>query len=164
MNKTHNVEAIVSACIEKREELGLTYQQIETLSGVPASTVSKFFNRSIKSPTLDTILPIAEALGFTVIDINAFAKDEKSELPSPDSDKYIKLLQQSHSRHVATLEAQLRHKTKWLIVLAAVLFALMTAMTIVVIYDITHPNMGWVQYATSQFTGAMNRLKDIFTI
>ena len=54
---------IQELCRIRKEELKLTYQDISDASGVPLSTVQKFYSKLTKSPSKNTVAPICTALG-----------------------------------------------------------------------------------------------------
>ena len=59
-----------------REKRGLTLQQIEELTGIALNTISRY-ERGVISPTAETALKIAQALGVTVDELlNGPAKQE----------------------------------------------------------------------------------------
>lgn len=165
MNKiTLTSDPVIECLIARKEELGLTYARIADVSGIPESTVTKVFNRSIKSPTLDTIAPIARALNISLDTLSAVASPENNTAPKLSTDDlYVKLLTECHNRHIATLEKQLRLKTKWNIAFASMMFITMGALIFFLIYDITHPDMGWIQYSTTRVIDGLHNLLSTFT-
>ncbi|MCY8937866.1 helix-turn-helix domain-containing protein [Peribacillus frigoritolerans] len=60
-----------------RLENGISTTQLELLSGISQSNISKI-ERNIQSPSVDTLLKITEALGTSLIDLF----DISEELPS----------------------------------------------------------------------------------
>ena len=55
-------------CAEKREKLGITYQQIADQSDLPLSTVKKYFSADSKTPAITTAGPICKVLGVSIDD------------------------------------------------------------------------------------------------
>ena len=53
----------ISEMIERKKELGYSYEQISDLSGVPLGTVQKIFAGITKSPRYDTLRALEKALG-----------------------------------------------------------------------------------------------------
>ena len=53
-------------CAEKREKLGITYQQIADQSDLPLSTVKKYFSADSKTPAITTAGPICKVLGVSI--------------------------------------------------------------------------------------------------
>ena len=60
------MENIVEKLIAKKAELHVTNAWIAEKSKVPEHTVTRIMNRSSKSPSFATIIPIAEALGVSL--------------------------------------------------------------------------------------------------
>jgi len=53
-------------CAERREKLGITYQQIADQSNLPLSTVKKFFSEKSKTPAITTAGPICKVMGVSI--------------------------------------------------------------------------------------------------
>lgn len=150
-------ETLMECLIAKKEELKITNAVIAERTGVPESTVTKLFNRTIKSPTFDTLAPIAKELN---ISLDAVLEMEHADAPtvskmSPD-DRIFGMLIDSYT-------SQLRGKDKWIIALASILVGLVAVLVFFVIYDVTHPDMGWVQY-TAFAKSAMSKITDYFRL
>lgn len=142
MTNTTLSERIVESMIEKKEVQGLTNAIIAEMSGVPESTVTKLFNGTIKSPTIETVLPVLRALNLS---IDGILESEGSGEPGNEKDghnnedKYIKML-------VANYEKRIKTQTRWIIVLSAILITVFVILSGIQFYDITHPSAGWVQF------------------
>jgi transcriptional regulator with XRE-family HTH domain len=153
-------ELLIDAMIKKKEELHLTCAQIAEQSGTPESTVTKVFNRTIKSPTLDTLIPIAQALDISMDSIFAKTVEKAAEktvaatsVPAKmlvsQEDKFLNLFIENHSNQVSDLKEQIRYKDRWIKALAAILVACTLAFGFIAIYDITHPGVGLIKIADS---------------
>ncbi|WP_026496502.1 Uma2 family endonuclease [Butyrivibrio sp. WCD3002] len=74
----------IDQMIRRKEELGLTYEQIAQRSGVPVGTVQKVLGKITKSPRYDTISALEKVLGatgeFTIEDYYALPDDQRVEL------------------------------------------------------------------------------------
>lgn len=55
-------------CADRREKLGLTYLSIADQSGLPLSTVKKFFSADSKAPSFFVVAGICKALGVSLDD------------------------------------------------------------------------------------------------
>lgn len=53
-------------CAERREKLGLTYQNIADQSNLPLSTVKKFFSADSKAPTFFVVAGVCKVLGISM--------------------------------------------------------------------------------------------------
>ena len=153
-------ELLIDAMIKKKEELHLTCAQIADQSGTPESTVTKVFNRTIKSPTLDTLIPIAQALDISMDSIFAKTVEKAAEktvaatsVPAKmlvsQEDKFLNLFIENHDKQVGDLKEQIRCKDRWIKALAAILVACTLAFGFIAIYDITHPGAGLIKIADS---------------
>lgn len=140
MDKTYISDSVLERLKAKKEETGKTNAIIAEESGVPESTVAKLFNGTIKSPTLDTVLPIAGVLKVPIGVPGDLVEVKKQQ---PADQHYLNLL-------IDNYKAQLRSKDKWIAASMSANAVLMTAIVFVLIWDITHHDMGWVQYATAR--------------
>lgn len=144
MDKTYISDSVLERLKAKKEETGKTNAVIAEESGVPESTVAKLFNGTIKSPTLDTVLPIA---GVLKVPIGVPGDLVEVKKQPPADHHYLNML-------IDNYKSQLQSKDKWLAVSMTANAVLVFAILFVLIWDITHHDMGWVQYATAM--GWMN--------
>ena len=153
-------ELLIDAMIKKKEELHLTCAQIAEQSGTPESTVTKVFNRTIKSPTLDTLIPIAQALDISMDSIFAKTVEKAAEktvaatsVPAKmlvsQEDKFLNLFIETHDKQVSDLKEQIsdlkeqiRYKDRWIKALAAVLILSAAVLAFIAFFAITHPDIG----------------------
>lgn len=54
---------------EKRKNKGLSQQELSRISGVPQQTISNIESGARKNPGIETMAPIAKALGCTLDDL-----------------------------------------------------------------------------------------------
>jgi transcriptional regulator with XRE-family HTH domain len=142
-------ELLIDAMIKRKEELHVTCAQIAEQSGTPESTVTKVFNRSIKSPTLDTLIPIAQALDISIDSIFAKTVEKAAEktvaatsIPAKmlvsQEDKFLNLFIETHDKTINDYKEQLRNKDRWIKVLVGILIACVSVLAFIAVYDITH--------------------------
>ena len=62
--------AIVSAIIERRNELGMTQRELADICGLPHSSVARIESCTVK-PKVDTLIKIMIPLGLTLSAVNA---------------------------------------------------------------------------------------------
>lgn len=156
--KTYS-DLLIECLIAKKEELQLTNAVVASKSGVPESTVTKLFNRTIKSPTFDTVAPVAEALG---VSLDALIGVEYADVTiSSATDSRFATDSRLFTALIDSYTRQLSIKNRWITLLAAALFAVLALALTVVVYDVTHPTVGWVQY-TAYARSLVQGLRDIF--
>jgi transcriptional regulator with XRE-family HTH domain len=142
-------ELLIDAMVKRKEELHVTCAQIAEQSGTPESTVTKVFNRSIKSPTLDTLIPIAQALDISIDSIFAKTVEKAAEktvaatsIPAKmlvsQEDKFLNLFIETHDKTINDYKEQLRNKDRWIKVLVGILIACVSVLAFIALYDITH--------------------------
>ena len=62
-----------------REKKGISQYKLSSLSGVPQQTISAIESGARKNPGVETLLPLARAMGCLVDDLIAEDSDDKTE-------------------------------------------------------------------------------------
>jgi transcriptional regulator with XRE-family HTH domain len=148
-------EMLIDALIKKKDELHVTCAQIAEQSGTPESTVTKVFNRTIKSPSLDTLIPIAQVLDVSMDSIFVKTVEKAAEktvaassIPAKmlvsQEDKFLDLFIETHNKQINDFKEQLQHKDRWIKVLVGIVVACIAVMAFVTIYVVTHLNIGMI--------------------
>lgn len=148
-------EMLIDALIKKKDELHVTCAQIAEQSGTPESTVTKVFNRTIKSPSLDTLIPIAQVLDVSMDSIFVKTVEKAAEktvaatsIPAKmlvsQEDKFLDLFIETHNKQINDFKEQLQHKDRWIKVLVGIVVACIAVLAFVTIYVVTHLNIGMI--------------------
>ena len=148
-------EMLIDALIKKKDELHVTCAQIAEQSGTPESTVTKVFNRTIKSPSLDTLIPIAQVLDVSMDSIFVKTVEKAAEktvaatsIPAKmlvsQEDKFLDLFIETHNKQINDFKERLHHKDRWIRVLVGIVVACIAVMAFVIIYVVTHLNIGMI--------------------
>ncbi len=102
-------ESFVQLCKVRKDELGITNATIADKTGIPESTITKLFNGSSKSPTLETVLPIANLLNISLNDMAVIDESPKGSTPpvvqsvsavSPLIDQFTKQLTEAYDKQI----------------------------------------------------------------
>lgn len=150
-----------------KQASGMTNQQIADASGVPLGTVNRVMSGQTRNPTTDTAAAIREVLeGATAEEPQP---DEPEQPPEIDchtcprdmptrqdyaqmSASYQQLLQRIEDRFRAALDSRDKQfaaeravYARWLRVLAIACAALVLFVMLLLVIDITNPNVGWVR-------------------
>lgn len=129
-------DILLHCLVQQKEALGYTNAMIAEMSGVPESTVTKVLGGVNRSPGFETISPIARVLGVSLDELSV------KETAPPDTST----LTVGVSHIISSYERRLREKNRWINILAVAVAALILLLIFFLIYDITHPSLGWVQY------------------
>lgn len=137
---------MINALIAAKEAKGWTNQRLADESGVPLGTVGRVLAGSADDPKFQTVCQLAVALEVS-LDGVAFKTDKSGEMKvtvpqASDSDKLINIL-----RDVINKQQREKH------ILFAALMLLITFVMIVLIIDITNPNVGWFRQALENIRG-----------
>lgn len=148
--------------------MGVTNAWIEEKSGVPESTVTKVLNGTNKSPTIATLGPIAAALGVSIdAGVIVSTEETKPDRPIVPEDIYLKMLIASYDRQLETAEARIRRKNKWILAFAIAFGVMFAFLLCLLAWDVTHPNMGWIQYQqmmAGKISGWVDTVIDMFAL
>lgn len=147
------VSAIIDGINARKAALGMTNQQISDASGVPKSTVDRILRKDTENPTIAVILPIADAVGYD------FSNRSTSRLPDRESENpYIRHIIYMYESQLAAQERQYNlvtaEKNRWIKLLTIIIGILVTGIMFVLIYDITHPDIGWFQREVAYNSGS----------
>lgn len=132
-----------------REKRNLSYQELSAITYISESTIARYFSGKTKAPQFYMVATLVMAMGGSLDEILGI----QSALQTPQENPYQELIQAYQENilyqreHIEKMESNSRHS---LIVSRITLFILMAVLGLVafgLIYDILHPDRGWVQYA-----------------
>lgn len=141
-----------------REARGLTLQDVEARSGIPFQTVRRIFDGSTRDPGISTMHAIVvRGMGYRLDDLYGEWPPPETDPGStgivhhhfdvlPLRDDVRKITQEAITEVVSGTAYQIVHENlKWWRTIA---LALILLVIIWFSWDITHPNMGLIQYDT----------------
>lgn len=143
------LDSIIDGIIARKEDLSATNQQIADASNVSLSTVNRILRKQEGYiPNIQTLLDIATAVGYD------FAPAEQK--PVETDDAVLNHIIQVYENRCSDLERESRlktvqynmivaEKTKWIKFLTVLSLVLVAGIILVLLYDVTHPNIGWIQ-------------------
>lgn len=158
------VSEIIDGIIAKKNDTGMTNQQVADKSGVPKPTVDRILRGATENPSVQNIIDIANAVGYV------FGPQESalSSTPVPETgdpmvqyifklyEDRIKAERYDHNQHIA-------EKNRWLRMSLALNIILVACICGVLIYDVTHPDIGWFQRdALYQYADGMRNMLAAF--
>lgn len=138
------VFAIIDGINARKAAMNMTNQQIADASNIPKSTVDRILRKDTENPTMKVILDIANAVGY---DFSTPSTMQKTGVAHDDPYvQHIIALYETRvaeqSRHYNLVTAE---KNRWIKLLTATVFLLVFGILFILIYDITHPDVGWFQ-------------------
>ena len=126
--------------IEKSSAKGWTNQQLADKSGVPLSTVAAIRSKNnTRVPSVDTAMRLLDALREEDADNEEWGDD------MPHNPNNLTPIEISHSL-IQLYEATIANERKWVRILAIALAVVVAFVFAILLYDITHPDVGWVQH------------------
>lgn len=170
---------ILDGIFRKQTEIGMTNQQFSDASSVPKATIERIKRGDTTNPTMQTILDLAAAVGYS------FSNHPDPVAPIPEENKIrdpmtLHMIDYYERRGVAYEERikrvtahfnmLLAEKNRWIKFLLTTNIILIVFLVTILIVDILHPDIGWVRDQLAQYSGrsvgemvlqAMNWLKGI---
>ena len=116
---------------ELKDQRKLTNQQISDLSGVPVGTINRIMAGQTDNPSFQTVCDMVMAMGGSLDELAGIQTPGGGE-PSPPGEELIRLYER-------TIEG----KEKWLYRLFFLCCVLVAVLLGVLIYDLTHPMVGF---------------------
>lgn len=83
----------------------VTYAKITEQSGIPNTTMSAYFNGTVKTPNRDTFEKLMEACGGSWDEYDNWVPDVKADMPLPKSDTSIEQVQKAFESSAMRMEA-----------------------------------------------------------
>lgn len=123
----------------------LTYQQLSDMTGISPSTLNRFFQGKVKNPSFYNVVSIIKALGGSVDELVGIHR----KITTGNESLFIPIYQQ-----------QLQERNRLIKGLVISLGAIFAFVLFILVWDITHPTMGYIQYAHAigilkDFTGGL---------
>lgn len=139
-------DEIINGILERKKELNVTNQQIADASNVPKTTVDRILRKETQNPSFQPVIDIANAVGYDF-------STAKQNAPETD-DAAMKQIIYIYEQRCADLERESRlktvqsnllmaEKTRWIKFLTTLCLALVAGIIIILLYDVTNPNVGW---------------------
>ena len=116
---------------ELKDQRKLTNQQLSDLSGVPVGTINRIMAGQTDNPSFQTVCDMVMAMGGSLDELAGIQTPGGGE-PSPPGEDLIRLYER-------TIEG----KEKWLYRLFFLCCVLLAVLLGVLIYDLTHPMVGF---------------------
>ena len=143
---------IINGIIQKKNAIGMNNQQLADASGVPKATVDRIVRGDTPNPSMQTILELAAAVGYT------FTNHPEPLSPVPDEAKikdpavlyiisnYERQLQAAEERSkklMSHFNMLLAEKNRSIQALSTILGILIVGFISFLLMDIATPELGW---------------------
>lgn len=153
---------ILDGIFRKQTEIGMTNQQFSDASGVPKATIERIKRGDTTNPTMQTILDMAAAIGYSFSN----HPDQPAAIPVEDKIKDPMILhmisvyekrgtayEERIKRITAHFNMLLAEKNRWLVFSLTVNIILIVFLVCIMVLDILHPDIGWVREQLAQYAG-----------
>lgn len=157
---------IVDGMIAKAKAIGFTNQQWADASGVPKSTIDRIVRKETANPTMQTILDMAAAVGYT------FTNHPEQEPAAPAEigikDPMVQHLisvyenrgrsyEERIKRTTAHFNMLLAEKNRWLVFSLTLNIILVIFICLVLVLDVSHPDIGWIREQLAKYNAGSIR-------
>lgn len=151
-----NVDTIIDGILERKEQVGMTNQQIADASGVPRTTINRILAKQTQNPSIKTVADIAMAVGYDIDPVHPAVLQDHTK------DSYITYLQEAleaekkiTDKRIAEQRAHynmlLAEKNRWIMYLFFAIIFLACFLIGWLIVDVLHPTAGWIQRDLSRY-------------
>lgn len=156
------VAEIIDGIIAKKNLIGMSNQQLSDASGVPKPTIDRILRHDTTNPSMQTVLDLAAAVGFSFSN----HPENTPALPTQDSinDPMVVHLinvyeargqkyEERIKRNTAHFNMLLAEKNRWLKFSMSLNIILVVFICAILLYDATHPDIGWIRDQLAAYTG-----------
>lgn len=134
-----NVQAIIAGIVAQKDLRGLTNQQIANAAQLSKTTVDRTLrNDADSSPTLQTILAIADVVGCEVGTLDDDAPVSERQRMEEVFDARVRRIEERYSR-------MLKMQNRWLRFTVILCLCLTVFIIVMLLYDVAHPDIGWIR-------------------
>ena len=155
---------ILDGIFRKQHEISMTNQQFSDASGVPKTTIERIKRGDTPNPTMQTILDLAAAVGYT------FSNHPEQDTPyvedSKIKDPMIQHMISYYERQMVAYEERLKRtnahynmliaeKNRWIQTLATIIGLLITGFISILLIDLATPQLGWFPHDANSITIAV---------
>lgn len=153
---------IIDGIIAKKTERGISNQQLSDASGVPKATVDRILRRDTSNPSLQTILDLAAAVGYSFSNHPEQPPATPQEIGIKDPmvqhliqvyENRGKSYEERIKRNTAHFNMLLQEKNRWLKFSLTMNIILIVFICAILIYDVTNLNVGWIREQLAAITG-----------
>lgn len=161
---------IIQGITDRKNELGMSNQQLSDASGVPKSTVDRILSGRTDNPSLQNVLDLANAVGYE------FEGARPAMPPAPvtpgDSTAQLRAIYEDRIKSYERLLARdqrhhnmlMAEKNRWIMFSMILNIVLVGFLVGVLIYDIANRDIGWVrdQIARWEQSGIFQQILGLF--
>lgn len=158
------VTDIVDGIIQKKNAIGMTNQQLSDASGVPKPTIDRILRHDTPNPTMQTVLDLAAAVGYTF-------SNHPDQLPAvPDENKikdpmtlhminYYERQSIAYEERIKRVTSHfnmlLAEKNRWIRTLSIIIGLMVSGFFSLLLIDLATPELGWFPHNANSITIAL---------
>lgn len=155
------VTDIIDGIIQKKNLIGMTNQQLADASGVPKPTIDRILRHDTTNPSMQTVLDLAAAVGFSFSN----HPEPAPALPSEEGIRDPMVIhminvyeargqkyEERIKRTTAHFNMLLAEKNRWLKFSITMNLVLVVFLVFIIIIDVIYPDIGWIREQLEQYT------------
>ena len=149
---------ILDGIFQKQREIGMTNQQFSDASGVPKASIERIKRGDTANPTMDTILALSAAVGFTFsnhpdqippVPLEVQHKDPMVQHMINYYEHQAQAYEERIKRITSHFNMLLAEKNRWIQTLATIIGIMIVAFVSFLLMDIATPELGWFPHDAS---------------
>ena len=148
------VSMIIDGINARKAAMNMTNQQISDESGVPKTTIDRVLRKDTENPSVQVVFAIADAVGY---EFGVPATTQTSDVAQDNP--YLKHIIAMYEKQIAELRRdhnrERTEKNRWIRMLALIIALLGAGIIIILLIDITNPNVGWFQREMARYTSTV---------
>ena len=152
---------IIDGIFRKQHEIGMTNQQFADASNVPKATIERIKRGDTTNPTIETILALAAAVGYT------FSNQPEPPSPIPETvkinDPMLQILLAHYEQQAITHAEQMKRvtshfnmllaeKNRWIRTLSIIIGLMVSGFFSLLLIDLATPTLGWFPHDANSIT------------
>ena len=145
---------IIDGIIERKMSIGMTNQQLADASNVPKPTVDRVLRKETRNPSMQTILDMAAAVGYTFSNLRDTELVNPSEIGIKDPmtkhlitvyEDRCRSYEERIKRNTAHFNMLLTEKNRWIKFSLTLNIVLVVFLCLALILDLLSPGVGWIK-------------------
>lgn len=153
---------IIDGIIAKKNERCMSNQQLADASNVPKATIDRILRKDTQNPSMQTVLDLAAAVGYSFSNHPEQPPATPSE-PGITDPMVLHMIQvyenrgrsyeERIKRNTAHFNMLLAEKNRWIKFSLTLNVILVVFICAILIYDVLHPDIGWIREQLEKFHG-----------
>ena len=143
---------IIEGIVQKKNAINMNNQQLSDASGIPKATVDRVVRGDTKNPSMETVLALAAAVGYTFSNhpeqLSPVSGETKISDPAMlhiihSYERQLQAAEERVKRVTSHFNMLLAEKNRWIQTLSTIIGILIVGFISLLLMDIATPELGW---------------------